>query len=1041
MAARHCLADCCRQDRVHRHRRIYAGVPREGCARRILFVVDRRIVVDQAKLHADALGIALREAKSGILKTVADSLRDIAHPGWRELREEEQESVRPLDVYALRGGMYRESAWMRSPLQPTVIASTVDQVGSRLLFRGYGVSDSMKPIHAGLIGNDALILLDEAHCAKPFEQTMKAVKHYRANWREATEYLPPFHFVSMTATPTETEGIVRDEEEDRRHPVLGKRINASKPAKLVIAEKAKGKKYVAELVKVLAKHAQELAQEGACVGIIVNRVKTARELKAKLGDEAVLLTGRMRPLDRDKIFDEKLRPLLSNAEGPLPKYVIGTQCLECGADFDFHALVTECASLDALRQRFGRLNRVGRRPIAKAVIVIRGDQTEDTSDDPVYGESLANTWKWLKSQASDDVFDFGVSAVRAATEAVDLAPLNAPTEDAPVLFPAHLDCWVQTNPRPTTGPDPALFLHGLNKPEQPDVQVVFRDDLGTDQNLWADIVSLCPPSSSEAAPVPIGVFKKWLAGEPIDDQSGDVEGEITDLEDDDSSPADRFALCWQGPENSTPISDPKEVRANRVYVIPCSAPDVSALCEFIGEAPSDYAQEAFQQSRDKPILRLPNLSIPEDAAPDEEAVLVTEAIQELEGKLTSDAPEWLRLAIGGLKTPRTREVDRHQLGGFIITGKRRLRKFDPTYLEDSEPAESFRGRAVSLGEHSYGVAVRARRFAESCGLDAELFHQAGLWHDLGKLDPRFQAMLKQSSPRTAVGIPLAKSAKSPRTREEREEAREVHRYPRRGRHELLSAALIATKSDDDLLLHLIATHHGSGLPFADCVEENTDAKQPFKAELFGEVFELPTCAQEIAEWNAELPERFWRIVRKFGWWGATYREAIFRLADHAQSRTEQEKQDKPQDVPEVKPQPFSRSAASPSWHRLPLIGLDGTNPLAFLAAVGTLVVTDAMSRSEDTPPWLAGGVALSWGNDGSAYTPVLHLATSPPSPAAFAEFLQERLARSPECSSCGMGHPNARNRGARPCRTNPKPVLLPEPIRSSLPGLGDGLGL
>src|SRR5262249_17411066 len=154
------------------------------------------------------------------------------------------------------------------------------------------------------------------------------------------------------------------------------------------------------------------------------------------------------PLDRDKLLKKELKPLLSNAEGTPPKFVIGTQCLECGADFDFHALVTECASLDALRQRFGRLNRVANRPNAKAIIVIRGDQVEDTSDDPVYGASLASTWKWLKSKATDDVFDFGVSAVRATTEGADLVPLNAPTEDAPVLFPAHLDSWVQTNPKP-----------------------------------------------------------------------------------------------------------------------------------------------------------------------------------------------------------------------------------------------------------------------------------------------------------------------------------------------------------------------------------------------------------------------------------------------------------------------------------------------------------------------------------------------------------------------------------------------------------------
>ena len=206
----------------------------------------------------------------------------------------------------------------------------------------------MKPIHAGLVGNDALILLDEAHCAKPFDQTMEAVKNYR-DWRGAEK--PPFRFVSMTATPTS--GDCRRNATKRTTAIIRSSGNESTPAslrELAIAEKAKGKKWSAELVKVLAKHALELSAEYDCVGIIVNRVKTARELAAALGEyDPVLLTGRMRPLDRDKVFETKLKPLLSNAEGTPPKFVIGTQCLECGADFDFHALVTECASLDALR--------------------------------------------------------------------------------------------------------------------------------------------------------------------------------------------------------------------------------------------------------------------------------------------------------------------------------------------------------------------------------------------------------------------------------------------------------------------------------------------------------------------------------------------------------------------------------------------------------------------------------------------------------------------------------------------------------------------
>ena len=211
--------------------------------RRLFFVVDRRIVVDQAKMHADKLAKVLDRATGGVLRECADMLRDIAEPGWlqmdsgtrqrilkrrwaiqdepdankrqnliRKLTDDERTwyEISPLDVYALRGGMYRETAWTRSPLQPTVIASTVDQVGSRLLFRGYGVSDSMKPIHAGLVGNDALILLDEAHCAKPFDQTMQAVKKYRG-WNEIAT--PPFSFVTMTATPTQE---IREAEERRR---------------------------------------------------------------------------------------------------------------------------------------------------------------------------------------------------------------------------------------------------------------------------------------------------------------------------------------------------------------------------------------------------------------------------------------------------------------------------------------------------------------------------------------------------------------------------------------------------------------------------------------------------------------------------------------------------------------------------------------------------------------------------------------------------------------------------------------------------------
>jgi CRISPR-associated endonuclease/helicase Cas3 len=925
----------------------------KNAPRRIFFVVDRRIVVDQAQLHAEKLAKELKDAESGILREVADSLRELAH------------DKRPLDVYSLRGGMYRETAWARSPLQPTVLASTVDQVGSRLLFRGYGVSNSMKPIHAGLVGNDALILLDEAHCAKPFDQTMRAVEKYRT-WG-VEDRLPPFWFVSLTATPTSDvpeDQIERDEDDDRAHEVLGPRIAASKPTKLTVADKATGKKWQPELVKELAKQARELANEGfTAVGVIVNRVATARLLAKEL--EAVLLTGRMRPLDRDRLFIEKLRPLLSNAEGAPPQFVVGTQCLEVGADFDFHALVTECASLDALQQRFGRLNRVAARSAAKAVVVIRGDQTEDTTNDPVYGASLANAWKWLNEKATEDVFDFGVASVRKTIDGADLGSLNAPSLDAPVLFPAHLDCWVQTNPIPTPDPDPAVFLHG---PQSgiPDVQVVFRADLGANSDQWPDITALCPPSSSEAVLVRIDAFRKWLAGEQPRDESGDVEGERIEYPD-NIGLGTRRALRWRGPEakETEVVTDPGAVRPNDTYVIPATETGLDSLGDFPTLPPADQGDEAFQRSRDKAILRLtkslcelPGLNeLTED---DEE--FDTKLSELLEALTGSDAPAWRKLSVEHLKTPKYRTVEPHPLGGWVVTSRQRLYQFDPTFLEDDESSESPNRRKVTLVDHCRGVTAFARRFADGCGLPTDTFTLAGLYHDLGKLDPRFQAMLQGRSPRTAAPPPLAKSGFAGGTKREREEARAIHRYPKGGRHELLSAALVATKTNDDLLLHLIATHHGTARPFAGPVDENEFAARPFKAELFGQTFSLASSAQILADWNGTLPDRFWRVVRQYGWWGVAHREAIFRLADHAQSRSEQEDAWVPE-AANIAPPALSPVMVAPESQPVELTGLDGSNPLAFLAALGTLRVADQAFESK---------AKLSWKRAGKC-VPVLHV--------------------------------------------------------------------
>ncbi len=75
-----------------------------------------------------------------------------------------------------------------------------------------------------------------------------------------------------------------------------------------------------------------------------------------------------------------------------PLILVATQCIEAGVDIDLDALITEAAALDALRQRFGRLNRSGRDIVPYAAIVATKADLSPRKIDPVYGLAIKHTW-------------------------------------------------------------------------------------------------------------------------------------------------------------------------------------------------------------------------------------------------------------------------------------------------------------------------------------------------------------------------------------------------------------------------------------------------------------------------------------------------------------------------------------------------------------------------------------------------------------------------------------------------------------------------
>lgn len=902
-----------------------------GAPRRIIMIVDRRTVVDQAYRRACKIVDALAKLTDPVVREVAARLRALS---GRE---------KPLAVAQLRGGMPRDDSWARTPDQPLIAISTVDQVGSRLLFRGYGVSETMRPIHAGLLGNDALLLLDEVHLSQPFLETLDAIRRYR-QWTEATS-ANRWQVVAMSATARnrddrEAEEPFRLDESDYANEELARRLRESKPTK-VFEVKASGDevKRREAFADACAEHARGQARSGRVVGVIVNRVATARaafvRVRERLPEAVVrLVTGRMRPLDRESL-DQELTPLAessarSREPGARPIVIVATQCIEAGADFDFDALVTECASLDALRQRFGRLNRLGSTSDAQGVILGRSDVIKDARD-PVYGAALMETWRWLGQER-----DFGIQALSAALPPLaQLEPLLSAADRAPVMLPSHLDAWTQTMPAPYPDPDVSLWLHGVERRGTAEVQVVWRADVTRDLLEAADKddevreqllerVQACAPVGLEALSIPIGAARAWLARKGIVDVA-DVEG-ARDADEGGraETPVERPALRWSGTKSR--VVWPDELVPGMTLVVPAAyggladgswdpaatepVIDRGDLARLRRTGRAVLRLHAGVLARpDRPALPVAPCPLPmEDDADEEERAAIEEWLALLEE--SHDLNEIVRalrdnFAVLRFNAVRSREADGKELvpAYFVLVGRRRYRGESPDASTDGDES-SYTGVEIELGEHLEGVARAAKGFATRCGLSnavANDIELAARWHDAGKADPRFQRMLHGGSALRAAlsGRLLAKSDMQPSERKKAREARERSGYPRGARHELSSVALLEKQkslleqaTDRDLVLHLVGSHHGWCRPFAPVAEDREPVEITF--EMAGSVVHASSL-HGLARLESGTAERFWRLVGRYGWFELAWFEAILRLADHRQSEEEQRQGTKSED--------------------------------------------------------------------------------------------------------------------------------------------------
>ncbi|HEY6423403.1 MAG TPA: type I-U CRISPR-associated helicase/endonuclease Cas3, partial [Pseudonocardiaceae bacterium] len=747
------------------------------------------------------------------------------------------------------------------PVACVVLNATPDMWGSRLLLRGYGASRQARPREAGLLARDSVVIVDEAHLARQLLRTARRVTELQG-CAEDELAPPPLQVVETTATPSTAGGATLGVEEAdfATDPELARRLCKAKPVRTLplptwpLPDKGSARRAG---VRELAGAAQRLRAEfGPTVGCLVNTVAVAVDVAKELesaGLTVELLCGRLRPHDIAEL--RRRRPnLLALAGDPAVDVLVGTSTLEVGVDLDLHAMVTELAPGTALAQRAGRVNRLGLRSTAVEVALPTDLGTlKEGKTGPYEVEDLQDALAWLRHREVDEL---GL-APWALRDAVPPAPSVRRVPDARV--PAvdtwqflRLELWdtyqlARTSDELAAEPDLELWLSDDLSLDR-DVGLLVRAGLDADVAAAVAMLRVLPPRRHEVFPARITpartVLKELIeAGRVVlRVRAGDVD--VLD-DSDDLRPGDQVVI-----DSSCAV-----FRAG-----------------VVDEVGTEVATDVLEQADPRPgYLALVLHGLPEGAeSPIAEPTRAARAslaavVEGLTQGATGRRQEWLK-QVATLLRGRIADADvvwQESVGSdeqhrVLIADQRRARRDDEvrqTWTTAEHP--------VTLDHHQDAVAERAAAVGDGLGLSAELvevLRLAGLHHDDGKEDRRFQVSLK--APDDAV---LAKSWGLSPAQYRVERARSG--LPSGWRHEQLSAALcwatLDADAERDLVTRLVGTSHGHGR----AAYPHTGAElcvEPAAVELFDD-----GLWDEIVE----------RTNRRFGVWGTAYLEALLRAAD------------------------------------------------------------------------------------------------------------------------------------------------------------------
>jgi CRISPR-associated endonuclease/helicase Cas3 len=712
-------------------------------------------------------------------------------------------------------------------------------------------------------------VLDEAHLCSPFATTLAAIERRQSP-------LAPFGVVRMGATMapvtdllSRTPGLraeaprepFRLREDEVCEEKVRDRLLAPKWITLIEADAGAGERLAAWAV-------EKLTQERGAVGMVLNTVAEARRcvesLEAKLAEQGiqpndvdlVTITGSMRGWDRDAVTrsreygrfrSDRDRSVISEQ----PAFLVATSCIEVGADIDCDHLGTEVCAADSLIQRLGRVNRLGLRKEPGSAVTVVGKPDKDTPAGRVFLrlQELAKNGPLCGSAGTLP------GCLLAGGQARSLLEVRVPP---PALTPAVLDDLSMTSKYPKTDArvDVSRWLHGSVEDASLYVEIAWRDELDwvTDADGIARVLRSFPIAPRETARCPIYEAVDVLA-----------------MARDRARREDSVFFYRDGfPEGQLLRSLPTEEEGlrrllyNALVVLPASA--------------GGYDGRFVDASSKKPVH-----DVAEDAQPSNRARRCRLRVRSGWIALAHDASISNRVYIDPDTTEEEllAESGRAQAARILLGSSWRLvasagdgrngvlvAREDRRVVEEAEDDDAAFGfpEPVLLDKHLADAREKARLLCERLSLTDKHVRSAVLegagGHDVGKNCPWWQR---------AVGNftkpPVAKSGQE-----------EFNHAINRGyRHELGSvaelqkaASVISMEPEAaDLLLHLVAAHHGHGRP-------------GFRLEAMGG----PIQRSDLQQALGAVPARFARVQAAYGWWGLAWLEALVKTADVLASRDE-----------------------------------------------------------------------------------------------------------------------------------------------------------